>query len=242
MNLIRPFLITLFTCVFALNVFSQTSPPTKLKLDENSIVVDSAGTRYAYSIWRYLVGSGDYSLKAVRNGQEYHYLLYKLSEEMKVKRMESIAKPRESPYFNTGSRLKDFSLKDLNGKKYKLKELSGKVVVLNFWFINCGPCRKEIPDLNKLVVKYKDSTDVVFLAIALDDARSIETFLKQSPFNYNIVSDGRYDAEMYGIKSYPTHVVLDRRSNVIFHTNGLGINTVHWIDKSIAEGLTSKLL
>ncbi|HEY0669602.1 MAG TPA: TlpA disulfide reductase family protein, partial [Sphingobacteriaceae bacterium] len=158
----------------------------------------------------------------------------------KVKRANAMAKPQVSPYFETGKRLKDFSVRDLDGNKYKLKDLAGKVVVLNFWFINCAPCRMEIPDLNKVVTKYKNNTDVVFLGIALDDARSLEDFLKDTPFNYNIVSDGRYEASMYGVKSYPTHVILDRKSNIIFHTHGLAANTVHWIDKSIAEGLTGR--
>ena len=236
--------IVVLTClVFGLSMwgYSQTKPVIP-KLDEKAVVLDSAGMKYPYFVWRKLLDSRDYSVKFIPQPGESagHFVLFKLSDEMKVKRANAMARPRESPYFETGKRLKDFSVRDLDGNKYKLKDLTGKVVVLNFWFINCAPCRKEIPDLNKVVAKYKNDTDVVFLGIALDDARSLEDFLKDTPFNYNIVSDGRYEASMYGVKSYPTHVILDRKSNIIFHTNGLATNTVHWIDKSIAEGLTGR--
>ena len=54
---------------------------------------------------------------------------------------------------------------------------------MNFWFINCPPCRAEIPELNKLVDSFKTNDKVVFIAVALDDKQSLETFLEQSPFN-----------------------------------------------------------
>ena len=44
----------------------------------------------------------------------------------------------------------DFTLKDLTGKKWRLSQLKGKTVVLNFWFTTCPPCIQEIPDLNEL--------------------------------------------------------------------------------------------
>ena len=48
----------------------------------------------------------------------------------------------------------DLSLTTIDGEKYDTTSLKGKVVVLNFWFVDCPPCRKEIPELNKLVKKY----------------------------------------------------------------------------------------
>jgi len=165
----------------------------------------------------------------------------RLSQTEVADKMEK-RKPRETTCFTTGERLGAFSFRDLNKNKYKLKDLAGKVVVLNFWFINCPPCRKEIPDLNDLVDRFKNNPDVVFIAVALDDPYQLEDFLKQQPYHYNIVADGRYDAQRYGIKSYPTHVVLDRNSNIIFHTSGLAPNTVYWVEKSITEGLESKVV
>jgi thiol-disulfide isomerase/thioredoxin len=108
-------------------------------------------------------------------------------------------------------------------------------VVINFWFINCPPCKQEIPELNELVAKYKDNKDVVFLAIALDDAYDLRNFLKTMPFNYNVVGGGRYYSEKYGVKSYPTHVIIGKDGLIKFSTLGLAANTVYWIEKTIKE-------
>ena len=49
-----------------------------------------------------------------------------------------------------GSTLTELSFEDINGKNYNLNSLKGKIIVLNFWFIQCKPCVEEFPDLNKL--------------------------------------------------------------------------------------------
>ncbi|HEY0667481.1 MAG TPA: hypothetical protein VGD22_04840, partial [Sphingobacteriaceae bacterium] len=108
--------IVVFTClVFGLGMpgFSQTKPVIP-KLDEKAVVLDSAGMKYPYIVWRKLLDSRDYSVRFKSQPGEAagYFVLFKLSDEMKVKRASAMAKPRESPYFETGARLKDFSVRD----------------------------------------------------------------------------------------------------------------------------------
>ena len=51
-----------------------------------------------------------------------------------------------------------FSVTDLLGNAYSIDKLKGKLIVINFWFVECKPCIMEMPDLNKLVEKYKKGT------------------------------------------------------------------------------------
>jgi peroxiredoxin len=217
---------------------------TARKLTEKTIVRDSAGAVYPYAIWSQLMTKG-YILKAVEPADEAsEMLLVKLSEKEWENRVSRLPPPRESKYFKRGQELSLFKTEDIRGEKINLKEARGKIIVLNFWFIACPPCRQEIPELNSLVEKFKANEDVLFVSIALDKKGDLEDFLQKSPFNYKVIDNGRFLADKYGVRSYPTHVIIDTRGKVEFHTSGLAMQTVYWLDKTIsrlvAEGFMVK--
>lgn len=224
--------------VILLLFFVFTAPAQKtstIKIDENTIVADSTGYRYPYAIWMNLLRTGLYSLRPAdpKNPKE-GMLLVRLTEEQIKQRDENAPRPKESSFFKTGTAFRKFKLKDMEGRKYNLHDLKGKVVVINFWFINCPPCKMEIPHLNKLVKEFSPG-EVVFLAVALDNYEELRSFLKTTPFEYNIIDGGRFFAEDNGVTSYPTHVVLDKEGKIYYHTTGLSVGTVPWLKKSIQE-------
>jgi peroxiredoxin len=117
-----------------------------------------------------------------------------------------------------------FEVTSLTGKTFKLEDLKGKYVVLNFWFIHCPPCLKEIPKLNQLVTAYGKG-NFVFIAFALDNKYELESFLKQKPFTYNIIPKGlpmalKYNTEGTGRVAFPTHVVIDPNGDIEFRSEG----------------------
>ncbi len=233
-------------CLSVNILLAQTTTTRSIKLGENSIVKDENGGIYPYGIWKKLLENGDYAIKpnGELNADNPEFLIYLLTNEQKAankKRREEMAatlpKPRSSEVFKDGEKFRFDKMKDLNGLKYDFNKDTGKVVVFNFWFINCPPCKKEIPELNELVAKYKESKDVVFIAIALDDTYALKNFLKLSPFDYGVIPDGRFYAEKHGVKSYPTHVVVGKDGLVKFSTIGLASNTVYWVEKTIKEQL-----
>jgi peroxiredoxin len=113
----------------------------------------------------------------------------------------------------------EFDVKTLEGEPLKLSALRGKVVVLNFWFVGCAPCRIEMPGLNMLTEEFKDE-DVVFIAFALDNAEALEEFLKEKEFTYQIVPDASKIAALYGVNVYPTHVLINKNGQVEFMLTG----------------------
>lgn len=232
-----------FVCAFAFLFLSAQSAPPKITLNASSIIKDSSGMVYPYAIWQKLLQTGEYSIRIIDpNANPIEFLLVRLSESEKAARDAKAPKPQESKFFKTGNTISSAKLVTMDGKKYVLKELKGKVVVLNFWFINCPPCRMEIPHLNTMVESYKDREDIVFLAVALDKSYELKEFLKEMPFDYGIVDGGSYVASQYGINLFPTHVVLDKEGKVSFHTSGYGTGTVSWLKKAINEALQPKTL
>lgn len=223
-------------------IMAQTSVQSQQILLDKIQVTDSSGSVIATDVVRQLLTSGKYTIQwklPMQTG-----ILVRLTEAQIKLRQEKLPKPPDSKYFKTGAKIQSFSEKDMGGEKFNLKDLAaaGKVVVLNFWFVNCPPCRMEIPQLNETVEAYQQNKDVIFIAIALDDKYALDKFLKTLPFNYHIIDNGRYIASQYGIISYPTHVVLNKEGKVLFHTSGLGSGTVTWLRKSIDAALEGKML
>ncbi len=132
---------------------------------------------------------------------------------------------------------KAFSAIDLEGNKLSLDELKGKVVVLNFWFKDCGPCKREMPGLNQMVQDYAGK-DVVFIAPALDNAEKLTKFLKKSEFNYQVVAEANDLAETYEVTSFPTHVIIDRDGRVEARITGGTLDRHDDIRPFIEKALT----
>ena len=231
-------LLLLTACCFSYAQTTITNVTVKRdgQLNESSIVMDAYGNHYAYEDWTKLMQTGNYRIKKdTAKGKTGIYIISRLTPEGKQALIEAAPRPKESEFFVTGTKFEPFKTKDINGTKINLKDLAGKVIVLNFWFINCPPCRTEIPDLNELVKFYGSDTNTVFIAIALDSRRELKDFLKQMPFDYNIIDDGQFLANRYGIKAYPTNVVVDGQGIIRFHSSGYSIATAYWIKKAIGE-------
>jgi peroxiredoxin len=109
----------------------------------------------------------------------------------------------------------DFTLTELGGKTWTLKEQRGKVVVLNFWATWCPPCRKEMPDLEKLYQQFKDQ-GLVILAISDEDAGKVKPFIAKQKVTYPILLDpGRKVNELFQIEGIPKTFVYDRNGKLV---------------------------
>jgi len=132
----------------------------------------------------------------------------------------------------------EFAGTTLEGSAMRLADLRGKVVVLNFWYVACGPCRAEIPGLNRLVQEF-DKGDVVFIALALDKADKLRLFLKEIPFRYQLMSEAGATAELYGVQAYPGHILIDRKGRIAHVIRG-GIDKIEDILRPLITGLSQE--
>ncbi len=135
-----------------------------------------------------------------------------------------------------GQPAKEFKAQDIYGNEYALSELKGKIVVMNFWFIACPPCIKEIPELNGLVDKY-GTEDVVFLAFATDTEERLGKFLSKSQFKYQVFAKSMDLASTYLVAAYPTSFVIDKKGIVRYAHTGLGKSTISDIEETIERSM-----
>jgi thiol-disulfide isomerase/thioredoxin len=117
-----------------------------------------------------------------------------------------------------GNRAPDFALKDIAGAEIKLSGLRGKVVLVDFWASWCKPCKKELPELDKLAKAYKAAgADVVIVAINIDTKReNADKFLKTANINHLTVlfDASSTSAEQYEPATMPTSYVIDKKGIV----------------------------
>lgn len=105
-----------------------------------------------------------------------------------------------------------FTATSLRGKLFDSAALRGKVVVLNFWFIGCMPCRVEMPGLNRLVSDFSGK-DVVFLAPTFDGANEVGAFLKEKRFLYQIIPAEKISL-LFQVSTYPTHIIINKEGQI----------------------------
>ncbi len=114
----------------------------------------------------------------------------------------------------------EYKLTKLNGSEVRLGDYKGKVIVTNFWATWCGPCRIEMPELERAMEKYKDDKEVVFLAINTDDDRNyVEPYVKGQKIKLPVVYANNLDAE-FRVTSIPTTIIFDRQGQVAFRQAG----------------------
>jgi len=91
----------------------------------------------------------------------------------------------------------DFEAKDLSGKTWRLADLKGKVAFVNVWTTWCGPCRAEMPLIQKLHDKWKERPDRVVLTISADlHATLAESFIKEGKYTFPVIF-GKETAEKF---------------------------------------------
>jgi len=137
-----------------------------------------------------------------------------------------------------GSMAPDFQLKSLpEGKPLQLSSLRGKAVLLNFWATYCGPCKAEMPALERLQKKYGPQ-GLETIGVAMDDAddKSITDFVKKMGVSYTILKGTEKVGDLYGgVDRLPLTYYVDRSGKVVREI--VGQVSEEEIEKAIQEAL-----
>ena len=114
--------------------------------------------------------------------------------------------------YKLGSIAHDFTVTAADGSEYTLSSLleEKRAVVLNFWFMNCGPCRMEFPYLQQAYLDYKDKLEVLALNPLDGNDESIAAFAEELGLTFPMSkTDPAWERSMV-LTAYPTTVVIDR--------------------------------
>ena len=130
----------------------------------------------------------------------------------------------------TPAPLSDLELTDQFGNIHTLADYKGKVIFLNFWATWCGPCRNEMPDIQKLYEEYSaqgEDAEVVILGVAgpgigqEGSADEIASFMEENGYTYPVLMDESGEMfSQYGISAFPTTFMIDKDGNVYGYVPG----------------------
>lgn len=118
----------------------------------------------------------------------------------------------------------DFTVTGWDGGQISLSEFEGQPVVVNFWASWCPPCKSEMPDFD--AVYQELGGEVVFMMINMTDGnretvQTARAFIEKTDYTFPVYFDeGQKAAGVYGVRSIPTTVFIDRQGRIAAQKQG----------------------
>ncbi len=146
----------------------------------------------------------------------YFYLSY-----MEEKRRGGL--DYETLYFSLGiqridppQKAEDFTLRTLEGERVSLKDYRGKVIFLNFWATWCGPCRMEMPSMEKLWQDFKEEDFLILTVNIQEESKLVSSFMKEMNLSFPVLLDEKGSvSRSYRIRGIPTTFFLNSKGETI---------------------------
>jgi peroxiredoxin len=140
-----------------------------------------------------------------------------------------------------GSQAPSFTLKTPEGKDVSLEDLRGKVVVLDFWATWCAPCKRAMPGLQHLRVRFSEK-DVAIFGISVSEPQDADPagYMKSEGFTYGLLVDGESATDAYRAELLPTIYVIDRDGKVLHAEKGYRGGAEAELGVIIEKGLKAK--
>jgi thiol-disulfide isomerase/thioredoxin len=152
----------------------------------------------------------------------------------------------------------NINLQDLHGRSVNLSSLRGKVVILNFWKIDCPPCSQEKPILEKIYRKYGRSGLQILAVNLIDNPEDLKTYVRDHNYSFTFAFDSAKaltlrrqnsgsmsttfvvnsnSEAVYEIPGVPTTYVIDKNGQVV----GNSVGMINWEEEPFREFLESLL-
>ena len=131
-----------------------------------------------------------------------------------------------------GSSAPEFALADLDGNHHSSSDFRGRTLLLNFWATWCGPCRKDLPSLQRLQERHKGS-DLAVMSVIDGSPEQAKSLLDARRIDYpTLLDEGSSTFSSYGVMNVPTTVVIDQNGVIVSRVSAPGV--LHHADISDA--------
>jgi thiol-disulfide isomerase/thioredoxin len=110
-----------------------------------------------------------------------------------------------------------FTIKDLEGNRIPFEQFKGKVIFLNMWATWCGPCRAEMPGIQKLYDKI-DKDKIVFVMLSIDrdsDIKKVAAYMTDKAFTFEAYLPSGYLPDQLQVPSIPTTFIISPEGQIV---------------------------
>ena len=188
-----------------------------LSVDFESFDLNSKAITKALFLQQLLLGK-TIPIKLQTNNNEIKYKLYKITKNADTSITAVISQIAFDEYEHFKMENKDFpnfALIDINGNLITNQTMKNKIIVIKCWYIHCAACIKEFPTVNKLVEKYKNNKDLVFMSLAEDNAEQLKLFLAAKPLLYLVVPNMKeFMNSNLKLNAFPTHIIVGKNGKI----------------------------
>lgn len=138
-----------------------------------------------------------------------------------------------------GSMMPEYAAVNLDGSKFDLASKRGKVVLVNLWATWCGPCRFEIPELQRIHNTYTArGFEVVGVSLDEGDAEPVQAFVDEQKMTYPVVHDAPGAlANVLQTSVLPTTVLVDRNGKIVWKKVGAIFENDETLKEAIEKSL-----
>ncbi len=114
----------------------------------------------------------------------------------------------------------DYSFMDHMGRAVNNSSAMGKVVLLDFWATWCAPCRRELPEFQKVFEKYNTNPDIIFLAASTDREREkVKPYIQEAGYTFPYGFADEY-ATKFGVEGIPSLFIIGPNGNIRYKLVG----------------------
>lgn len=162
----------------------------------------------------------------------------KAPEGIEVASAERPKAPTRPSLLTVGDKAPNWTLKNAAGKPVSLESLRGKVVLLDFWAVWCGPCKKAMPAIQAIHEKFKGKEVAVFGVNAWErETNDPVKFMKDEGYTYGLLLEGDEVAEAYKVSGIPTFYVIGTDGKIVHHAVGFSPDKEEELAKIIEKAL-----
>lgn len=163
-----------------------------------------------------------------------NYTRITLEDYFKQMQEKMTLQSKESQTNSARLKLYDWKIPNLETDKLvDFSQFRGKVVLLEFWFMYCGPCVKAVPDLNELSKKYKKD-DFLLYGVEFVESyprKDLQKYVSKIKIDYPVLYKGKELASKYSVQAAPTIMILNKEGEIVYFESGFDKEKIESIIK-----------